>query len=247
MYKFFARVCPSASNMYSISAGIPGSVLGPALFTTYVSPIGRLTESLGTEFHACADDTQIYTVLMTDMNQVSRGCRNPPWHYSIDCGKMSYSTVTSRTWLSTEWGQVWRDPVCRLRYSSQVAQLMYPRDCMYSASRSTPHYHSTIISPVWSEHAISICVPCATSAAASHTVIANTTAWSIIGGRLDYCNALLFDVPAKTVSRLQRVQNNFAANSLWHRHQQTSWLPVELTTYYVNYTGYRYSPEWYIK
>ena len=53
--------------MYTNSAGVlQGSVLGPALFTAYVSPIGCLIESIGTEFHANADDTQIYTTLMTD-------------------------------------------------------------------------------------------------------------------------------------------------------------------------------------
>ena len=54
--------------MCTISAGVlQGSVLGPALFTAYVSPIGRLIESLRTEVHAYTDDTQIYTALMTDM------------------------------------------------------------------------------------------------------------------------------------------------------------------------------------
>ena len=53
--------------MCSISAGVPqGSVLEPALFTAYVSQIGHLIESLGTEFHAYADDMQIYKALMTD-------------------------------------------------------------------------------------------------------------------------------------------------------------------------------------
>ena len=47
--KFFVRVGPSSSNMCSISVGVPqGSVLEPALFTAYVSPIGRHIESLGT-------------------------------------------------------------------------------------------------------------------------------------------------------------------------------------------------------
>ena len=40
--------------------------------------------------------------------------------------------------------------------------------------------------------------------------IANTIACSIIESRFDYCNALLFDALAKTVSRLQRIQNNLA-------------------------------------
>ena len=68
--QFFVRVGPSSPNMCTISAGVSqGSVLGPALFTAYVSPTGRLIESLETEFHAYADNTQIYTALMTDTEQ----------------------------------------------------------------------------------------------------------------------------------------------------------------------------------
>ena len=40
--------------------------------------------------------------------------------------------------------------------------------------------------------------------------IANTIACSIVGNMLDYCNALLLNALAKTVSRLQRVQTNLA-------------------------------------
>ena len=44
--QFFARVGPSSSNMCSTSAVVcQGSVLGPALFTAYVSPIGSLRKS----------------------------------------------------------------------------------------------------------------------------------------------------------------------------------------------------------
>ena len=78
--------------------------------------------------------------------------------------------------------------------------------------------------------------------------ITNTIVCSILGSRLDYCNTLLFDASVKTVSRLQRVSEQFGTNSLRHRHQQTFMtLAVELATYYVKYTGYRCSPELYTK
>ena len=38
-------------------------MLGPILFTAYVSPIGRLIELYGVSYHKYADDTQLYTAL----------------------------------------------------------------------------------------------------------------------------------------------------------------------------------------
>ena len=44
---FLVRIGQSSSSICSANAGIrQGSVLGPVLFTVYVSPIGRLIESL---------------------------------------------------------------------------------------------------------------------------------------------------------------------------------------------------------
>ena len=50
-----------------------GSVLGPLLFTVYVSPIGRLIENCNISYHAYADDTQLFTALTSSVgNNINR-------------------------------------------------------------------------------------------------------------------------------------------------------------------------------
>ena len=39
---------------------------------------------------------------------------------------------------------------------------------------------------------------------------ARTVACSIVGSRLDYCNAVVYGAPVMTMNKLQRVQNNLA-------------------------------------
>ena len=49
--------------MNSVPKMTMGSVLGPLLFTAYVSPVGELIQSHGTSYHQFADDTQPFITM----------------------------------------------------------------------------------------------------------------------------------------------------------------------------------------
>ena len=52
------------SSLKSLDVGVPqGSVLGPFLFSVYVSPIASVISSFVVHFHQYADDTQLYTAV----------------------------------------------------------------------------------------------------------------------------------------------------------------------------------------
>ena len=58
----FVKVNDMSSTSYLIEQGVPqGSVLGPILYSLYVSPLGDIARNHGLSFHCYEDDTQFFT------------------------------------------------------------------------------------------------------------------------------------------------------------------------------------------
>ena len=66
------------------------------------------------------------------------------------------------------------------------------------------------------------------------TDLAKTASCCIVGSRLDYCNSLLYEISAKNLQKLQRIQNNLARITLMAPRLSSAepllkslhWLPV---------------------
>jgi hypothetical protein len=234
---FAVRVGSATCSPVLVFAGVPqGSVLGPLLYTVYASPVGRLIESCNVGYHAYADDTQLFTALKASVGD--------------GIGRLVHCAETLQTWF-------WQNGLLLNPDKSEVIflgtrQRLTAMDLPSSVSiAGCPIQVSATVkilgvkfdrSLTFADHVNDVVRACNFHLRALHhirrymsTETARTIAFSIVGSRLDYCNALFTGMDSGLVSKLQRVQNNLARVVCSVRRDQRSgdellrelhWLPI---------------------
>lgn len=234
---FSVRVGTDSSGAVPVYAGVPqGSVLGPLLFTTYISPIGRLMEMHGIQYHKYADDTQLYTSLTV------------PAELSLDRLESCTSELQHWYWANDLLLNPSKSEVALFGTRQRLLHSTLPPNVSVAGSSVVVNDVLKILGVTldstltFDVHVNNVVRSCNYHLRALRHLrpylsldIAKTIAVSIVGSRLDYCNALLFGATQSTTSKLQRVQNNLArvvCDVGWRKSNTADllhdlhWLPV---------------------
>jgi len=234
----FVKLGRHSSATIRCTSGVPqGSVFGPLIFATYVSPIGEVISGYGVDHHQYADDTQLFLAMCAST-------------ISSDLCTLEICSQAVKHWFA--------DNDLLLNADKSEAMFVGSSSQLKAASSFNTVSVAGVILPVSSEikslgvvidsrltfdtHVRAVCKACNYHTWALRHVrhclplpVAQTLACSIVGSRLDYCNSVLYGAPKSSIAKLQRAQNMLARvvlNKPRRAHstellQSLHWLPVK--------------------
>ena len=205
----FVRIGDDRSGSVHCRFGVPqGSVLGPALFSTYVAPIAGVISSFGVHHTQYADDTQLYIELRDNAVTSLDNCFRAVHQWFIENG-LALNPGKSEV-IVTGTG-------ARIRQEGRIEEMTLG-DTPISVSNTVKSLGVTIDETLsFNNHVDNVCKASFFHIKALRHIrrcidedTARTVAGSIVGSRIDYCNSILHGTSASNLNKIQRVINTLA-------------------------------------
>ena len=199
----------SSTPSICIYGVLQGSVLGPVLFSLYISPIGQIVSGFGVLHQQYVDDAQLYISLKIS------GISAP-----IDCSEACLSSL--RSWLCFNGLCLNPDKSESILFGTHQHLRTSPSMPPIRISSTEFKLSDNITSLgiimdsklTFNAHVTALCKACYFHLRSLRHIrrsltddMAKLIAVALVHSRLDYCNSLLFSTSQFNLDKLQRVQN----------------------------------------
>jgi hypothetical protein len=199
----------NCSSTTTLDCGVPqGSVLGPVFFIMYTADLPTIVEHHGLSSHLYADDTQIYgSCKPSDTKKLTE--------VVTDC----FNDVSA--WMLSNRLQLNADKTELMWFTTQRRQHQLPVGAICIGGHDVPPVSSARNLGVYIDSALSmrrhidvIAARCFAMLRQLRAIrrftspsVMQTLVTSLVLSRLDYCNSVMYGLPASSINRLQTVQN----------------------------------------
>uniref|UniRef100_A0A3B3CT04 Reverse transcriptase domain-containing protein n=1 Tax=Oryzias melastigma TaxID=30732 RepID=A0A3B3CT04_ORYME len=189
---FSVKIGEASSSVAPLSCGVPqGSILGPALFSLYLLPLGSIIARHDVSFHCYADDLQIYLPLTpgknTSQNVLTECIQDVKQWLSQNFLYLNESKTESIVFGDTSTADS-----TTVRNLGVIFDSCFKFDKQIDNVVKMSFYHLRLLAKA--------------KLSLSRRDL-ETAIHAMITSRIDYCNSLYFGVTQRSLNRLQLVQN----------------------------------------